>query len=259
MTFGAFGTFTYNQNKLINDDEPRFADPYQDRKGQTILAGYGYIADGLFQSQSEIDNSADQSALGNPRPGDIRYKDLNGDGVINQFDQTKINDGDIPKWEFGAAVNFTYGNFYISAFFQANEGSHRELSGVAQSPFGSNDDGNLYAVAEDRWTPENPLKNPFYPRLGYGQNANLNNSQPSTWWVKDISFIRFKTLDVGYNIRNKKWLSAAGLSNVQVYFDGINLCYWSPFKLWDPELNTGSGDTYPNTRNLSLGIRLNFK
>ena len=259
MTLGAFGTFTYNQNKLINDDEPPFADPYQDRKGQTILSGYGYIAEGLFQTQAEIDNSADQSGLGNPRPGDIKYKDLNGDGVINQFDQTKINDGDIPKWEFGLGVNYTYGNFYISAFFQANEGSHRELSGIARSPFNSNDDGNLYAVANDRWTPDNPSANPFYPRLGYGANANLNNSQPSTWWVKDISFIRFKTLDVGYNIRNKKWLGAAGLSNVQIYFDGINLFYWSPFKLWDPELNTGTGNTYPNTKNLSLGIRLNFK
>ncbi|AYD49454.1 TonB-dependent receptor [Arachidicoccus soli] len=259
MTLGGYGTFTYNQNKLMQDDEPRYSDPYQDRKGQSILAGYGYVAEGLFQSQSEIDNSADQSAVGNPRPGDIKYKDLNGDGVINQYDQTKITNGDVPRWEFGAAINFTYSDFYISAFFQGNMGAQRELSGVAQSPFNASDDGNLFAIANDRWTPENPLSHPFYPRLGYGQNANLNNSVPSTWWVKDISFIRFKTLDVGYNIRNKKWLNAAALSNVQIYFDAINLCYWSPFKLWDPELNTGDGDTYPNTRNLSIGIRINFK
>lgn len=258
MTLGFNGTFTFTSDKLIDDDEPRYADPYQDRKGQNILAQYGYIADGLFQSQAEIDNSPDQSALGNPRPGDIKYKDLNGDGVINQYDQTKISRGDVPNVIFGAGVNFTYGNFYISAFFQGNFGSYRTLGGIAQSPFQSSDDGNVYAMATSRWTPDNPQTNPFYPRLGYGSNANLNNAQPSSWWVKDISFVRFKTLDIGYNIKNKSWMKPMGLKNIQIYFDGINLCYWSPFKLWDPEMNTGDGDTYPNTRNLSVGIRANF-
>ncbi|WP_447640118.1 MULTISPECIES: SusC/RagA family TonB-linked outer membrane protein [Chitinophagaceae] len=258
MTLGFNGTFTYTSDKLVDDDEPKYADPYQDRKGQNILSQYGYIAEGLFQSQGEINNSADQSALGNPRPGDIKYKDLNGDGVINQYDQTKISRGDVPNVIFGAGVNFTYGNFYVSAFFQGNFGSYRTIGGIAQSPFQSSDDGNVYAMAMDRWTPENPKTNPFYPRLGYGSNANLNNAQPSTWWVKDISFVRFKTLDVGYNIKNKTWMRGMGLKNLQIYFDGINLCYWSPFKLWDPEMNTGDGDTYPNTRNLSIGIRANF-
>lgn len=258
MTLGFNGTFTYNQDRLIDDDEPLYADPYQDKKGQNVQAGQGYIAEGLFQSQAEIDNSPDQSALGNPRPGDIKYKDLNGDGVVDQYDQTTITRGDVPQWILGLGVNFTYGNFYIQAFFQANEGSYRTLSGIAQLPFNNSDDGNLYAAASDRWTPENPLEHPFYPRLGYGANANLNNSVPSTWWVKNISFIRFKTLDVGYNIKNKKWMGSIGLHNLQIYFDGLNLCYWSPFKLWDPEMNTGDGDKYPNTRNLSLGIRANF-
>ncbi len=259
MTLGFNGTFTYNQDRLVDDDEPRYADPYQDRKGQNINAQYGYIAEGLFQNQAEVENSPDQSNLGgNPRPGDIKYKDLNGDGVINQYDQTKISRGDVPKWEFGAGFNFTYGNFYISAFFQGNIGSYRTLSGIAQSPFAQSDDGNVYAMVSDRWTPDNPSAHPFYPRLGYGANANANNDVASTWWVKNISFIRFKTLDVGYNIKNQKWMGHIGLHNLQVYFDGINLMYWSPFKLWDPELDTGDGDVYPNTRNLSIGIRANF-
>lgn len=259
MTLGFNGTITYTADKLINDDEPLYADPYQNKRGQELSANYGYVAEGLFQSQAEIDNSPDQSALGSPRPGDIKYKDLNGDGVINQFDETTISKrGDVPNWIFGLGINFTYGNFYVQAFFQGNEGSYRMLSGIAQLPFNNGDDGNLYAIGSDRWTPENPSAHPFYPRLGYGANANLNNSVSSTWWLKNIGFIRFKTLDVGYNIKNKKWMGAIGLHNLQIYFDGLNLCYWSPFKMWDPETDTGDGDKYPNTRNLSIGLRANF-
>jgi hypothetical protein len=125
-------------------------------------------------------------------------------------------------------------------------------------PFNNADDGNLYAIASDHWTPENPNSHAFYPRLGYGATANLNNSVPSTWWVKNIGFIRFKTLDIGYNIKNTKWMQKMSMKNLQIYFDGMNLCYWSPFKMWDPEMNTGDGSTYPNTRDLSLGIRINF-
>lgn len=258
MTLGFNGTFTYNQDRLIDDDAPKYPEPYMDAKGQNVLAGQGFIAEGLFKNQAEIENSPDQSFMGNQRPGDIKYKDLNGDGVINQYDETKITRGDVPKWIFGAGVNFTYGNFYISAFFQGNEGAYRTLSGVAQSPYASSEDGNVYALASDRWTPDNPNPNAFYPRLGYGASANANNDVASTWWVKNIGFIRFKTLDIGYNIKNKKWMKSLALSNLQIYFDGINLCYWSPFKMWDPEMNTGDGDTYPNTRNLSIGLRANF-
>ncbi|MGF7229751.1 SusC/RagA family TonB-linked outer membrane protein [Arachidicoccus sp.] len=259
MTLGFNGTVTCTADRLINDDAPQYPFPYYNHRGQELLANFGYVAEGLFQSQAEINNSADQSALGNPRPGDIKYKDLNGDGVINQFDQTVISKrGDVPDWILGFGLNYTWGNFYVSAFFQGNEGSYRELSGIAQLPFNNADDGNLYAIASDHWTPENPNSHAFYPRLGYGATANLNNSVPSTWWVKNIGFIRFKTLDIGYNIKNTKWMQKMSMKNLQIYFDGMNLCYWSPFKMWDPEMNTGDGSTYPNTRDLSLGIRINF-
>lgn len=259
MTLGFNGTVTYTADRLIDDDAPQYPYSYYNKRGQDLLANFGYVAAGLFQSQAEIANSPDQSALGNPRPGDLKYKDLNGDGVINQFDQTYITKrGDVPNWILGFGLNYTWGNFYVSAFFQANEGSYRMLGGIAQLPFRYGDDGNLYAIASDRWTPDNPNPNAIYPRLGYGATANLNNSVNSTWWVRDISFIRFKTLDVGYNIKNTKWMKSMSMKNLQIYFDGINLCYWSPFKMWDPEMNTGDGSTYPNTRNLSLGVRINF-
>ncbi|MCF3112160.1 TonB-dependent receptor [Niabella sp. CC-SYL272] len=252
------GTFTYNTDVLVENKQAPFADPYQERRGQNILAQFGYVAEGLFQSQAEIDNSPDQSALGNPRVGDIKYKDLNGDGVINVYDQTKISRGDVPNLVYGFGFNVNVGQFYLSAFFQGLSGAYRTIGGVARVPFsGGGNDGNVYANIVDRWTEDNHAEHPFYPRLGFSSNATANNNQASTWWVKDISFIRFKTLDLGYNLP-KGSFKRIGMQNARIYFSGVNLLYWSPFKLWDPEMNTGDGNTYPNTRNLSIGIQANF-
>ncbi len=252
------GTFTYNTDVLIENRQAPFANPYQERRGQNILSTFGYIAEGLFQSQSEIDNSPDQSALGNPRVGDIKYRDLNGDGVINIYDQTKISRGDVPNLVYGFGVNLTFGQFYISAFFQGVSGAYRTLGGNARVPFSEGgNDGNVFANTIDRWTEENRAEHPIYPRLGFGNSVVANNNQTSTWWIKDISFIRFKTLDLGYNLP-KGSFSNLGLQNARIYFSGVNLFYWSKFKLWDPEMNTSNGDTYPNTRNLSIGIQANF-
>ncbi|MFT4093876.1 MAG: TonB-dependent receptor [Niabella sp.] len=252
------GTFSYNQDRLVENREAPYADPYQERRGQNILAQFGYVAEGLFQSQAEIDNSPDQSALGDPRVGDLKYKDLNGDGVINLYDQTKISRGDVPDLVYGFGVNFNVGKFYLSAFFQGISGAYRTLSGIARVPFsGDGNDGNVYANVTSRWTEDNPIDNPIYPRLAFGSVASANNDVASTWWVRDMDFIRLKTVDLGYNIPDNAF-KRMGLKNARIYFSGVNLLYWSKFKLWDPEMNTGDGNTYPNTRNFSVGIQANF-
>jgi len=252
------GTFTYNKTILVENSAAPYEEPYLDPQGQTILTNMGYIAEGLFQSEGEIATHADQSGVGGkPRVGDIKYKDLNGDGVINDLDETFIGHGDVAPWTFGFGVNVKYGNWYISAFFEGVQGADREISGNARSPFSGAEDNNVYALATDRWTPENHAENPFYPRLAYGKVPNANNNVSSTWWIKDISFIRFKTLNFGYNLPNKIF-KHTGFKNATIYCDAVNLCYWSPFKLWDPEMNTGNGNTYPNTRNIAVGFKVNF-
>jgi len=259
-TWSFNGTFSYNKDQVIDNDNPRQLYPYLERRGRNFLANYGYVADGLFQSQGEIDNHADQSELGAQRVGDIRYKDLNGDGVINSYDQTKIGNGDVPNWVYGAGFNVSYKNFYVGAFFQGVNGANRVLSGDGILPFNNStgpERSNLYAMAESRWTPENPSDDVFYPRLGYGNSVNKNNSVASTWWVKDVDFLRLKTVDLGYNIKAEK-LKSIGVKSARVYAQGVNLLYWSKFKLWDPELNTGNGSSYPNTRTYALGIQANF-
>lgn len=255
------GTVTYNRDKILENDAPVQPYPYMERRGYNVLSNYGYTAVGLFTNQKEIDNSADQSPLGgNPRPGDIRYKDLNSDGLINNLDISRIGNGDVPNWVYGFGFNVSWKNFYLGAFFQGVQGADRLLSGDGIIPFNNStgpERSNLLTIAENRWTEANPNPDAFYPRLAYGNAANKNNAVASTWWIKDISFIRLKTLDIGYNLPNK-WMKKIGIKNAKIYGQGFNLLYWSKFKLWDPELNTGNGAFYPNTRNFSLGIQFNL-
>ncbi|PUZ25324.1 TonB-dependent receptor [Chitinophaga parva] len=259
LNFSMRATFSYNKDKLLENGAAPYEAPYLDPRGQNINASQGYIAEGIFQSKAAIDNHADQSGIGGtPRIGDLQYRDLNGDGVVNAYDQTTINTGDVPRITVGMGFNFNYSNFYLSAFFQALQGARRMLSGIARSPFAGGVDNNLLANAEDRWTEDNHATHPFYPRLGYGASPNANNNVNSTWWVKDISVVRFKTLDMGYNLPKGKVFKKLGVQDARFYFTAINLFYWSPFKLWDPELNTGTGDSYPNTRNFSIGFQAHF-
>lgn len=251
------GTVTYNRDMIMENDQPVQPYPYMERRGYNALSTYGYTALGLFTDQREIDNAADQSPLGGkPRPGDIRYKDLNSDGLINNLDISRIGNGDVPNWIYGFGFNVEFKRFYLGAFFQGVNGADRLLGGDGIIPFNNStgpERSNLHTIAESRWTEANPDPNAFYPRLAYGNAANRNNAVASTWWVKDISFLRLKSLAFGYNLP-EKWVKKIGFRSAQVYGQGFNLIYWSKFKLWDPELNTSNGAIYPNTRNFSLGI-----
>ncbi|MCA0383885.1 MAG: TonB-dependent receptor [Bacteroidetes bacterium] len=251
------GTITYNRDKIIENDQPVQPFPYMERRGFNSLSTYGYTAMGLFADQKEIDNAPDQTPLGGrPRPGDIRYKDLNSDGLINNLDISRIGNGDVPNLIYGLGANVEWKRFYIGVFFQGSDGAQRLLTGDGIIPFNNStgpERSNLLTIAEDRWTEANPNPNAFYPRLAYGNAANRNNAVASSWWIKDISFVRLKTLAMGYNLPDK-WVKRAGFKSAQVYAQGFNLIYWSPFKLWDPELNTGNGAIYPNIRTFSVGL-----
>jgi hypothetical protein len=254
------GTVTYNRDMVIENGQPKQLFPYLETRGFNLSSVYGYTALGLFQSQREIDNAADQSFIGSPRPGDIRYKDLNADGKIDQNDISRIGNGDVPNLVYGFRFNVTWKNWYFGAFFQGISGADRQIRGDGIIPFNNTqgaERSNLFAVAQDRWTVENPNPKAFYPRLGYGNIANRNNAVVSSWWQKDIDFIRFKTLDFGYNLP-KSLAGRLSMKNARIYVQGLNLFYWSDFKLWDPELNTGNGSLYPLTRNITLGIQANF-
>ena len=155
----------------------------------------------------------------------------------------------------------SYKGFALSTFFQGTHGADIMLGGSGIFPFnGGGGLSNAYEIATDRWTPSNPRQDAFYPRLAYGEADNTNNTLESSWWVKDVNFLRLKSAQLSYNLPTK-FAEKIYLKNAAIYLIGNNLLTFSDWKLWDPELNTGgraNGAKYPINRTLSLGINVKF-
>jgi len=251
------GSFNYNKNLAVFDGLPPWRYDYLNRIGQPISQRFGYIATGLFQSQDEIDNSAVQS--GDVRVGDIRYKDLNGDGIINSNDQTAIGYGATPRIIYGLNFGGGYKGFDIALFFQgAALVDFNYASGFGTTPFTQGASyGNMYTQVLDRWTPTNPNPRPFYPRLSTNQDATTNY-YTSTWWIQRADYLRLKSAEIGYTFKGE-WMKKAAIKKIRVFTNGTNLLTFSPWKFWDPELGDGRGATYPNITTYNLGLRVNFQ
>ena len=269
------GNITFNKDKWIQGELPEQKYEWMNQYGRNINGVKGYVAEGLF-TQAEIDDMARWESLSDankaitPKPfasqfgtvkaGDIKYKDLNNDGQIDAYDQTYISRGDVPTTVYGFGFTVGWKDLSVGMMFQGVAGAERVLNGSSINPFnGGGGSGNLYSNIGDRWTEENPDQNAFYPRLSYGSEttSNINNFQKSTWWVRNMNFLRLKTLQISYNLP-KPWVNKVHLKNAAVYVMGTNLFTLSRFKLWDPELNTDNGASYPNTTSYSVGINFTF-
>ena len=269
------GNVTFNKDKWIQGELPEQKYEWMNQYGHNINGVKGYVAEGLF-TQTEIDDMARWESLSDankaitPKPfasqfgtvkaGDIKYKDLNNDGQIDAYDQTYISRGDVPTTVYGFGFTVGWKDLSVGMMFQGVAGAERVLNGSSVNPFnGGGGSGNLYSNIGDRWTEENPDQNAFYPRLSYGSEttSSINNFQKSTWWVRNMNFLRLKTLQISYNLP-KPWVNKVHLKNAAVYVMGTNLFTLSRFKLWDPELNTDNGASYPNTTSYSVGINFTF-
>ena len=265
------GNVTFNKDKWIQGELPEQKYEWMNQYGHNINGVKGYVAEGLF-TQTEIDDMARWESLSDankaPKPfasqfgtvkaGDIKYKDLNNDGQIDAYDQTYISRGDVPTTVYGFGFTVGWKDLSVGMMFQGVAGAERVLNGSSVNPFNGGG-GSLYSNIGDRWTEENPDQNAFYPRLSYGSEttSNINNFQKSTWWVRNMNFLRLKTLQISYNLP-KPWVNKVHLKNAAVYVMGTNLFTLSRFKLWDPELNTDNGASYPNTTSYSVGINFTF-
>jgi hypothetical protein len=235
-------------------------------KGQPVNRNFGYIAERLFVDDIEAQNSPSQIFSTNGKPpkgGDIKYRDLNGDGKIDGADQTFIGFPQVPEILYGFGISAGYKGFDITAFFQGQARVSFFINPNTTSPFipspNSNIAGNtqlLSDFANDHWSEENQNLYALYPRLGVNRADLENNLQSSTWWMRDGSFVRLKSLDVGYTLP-RQFLRKAKLSNCRIYFNGLNLFTWSSFKMWDPEL-AGNGFNYPIQKVFNIGINLNL-
>ena len=257
LSVSARGNFTFNRNRLIYNDQPSQVEEYLNDAGFAFNQRKGLISCGLFESQEDIDSWPEQT-FGAVQPGDIKYKDINGDGCVDQNDKVAIGYTTVPEINYGFGASLSYKGFDVSVFFSGVDNVSRQIGGT--NLYGASSapllTGQVFKeVAQQHWTVSNPNPNAPYPRLG--TTRSNNNVQTSDYWTRDMSFLRLKNAEIGYTFP-KKWIKKAGMQALRIYVAGTNLLTFSDFKLWDPELETATGAKYPITRNVSFGLNINF-
>ena len=247
------GNYSFNRNKVLEDDSTA-AYPWQSTIGNKVGQRFGLVALGLFESYEEI--AASPMQTGDTRPGDIKYKDVNGDGKIDEYDKVPIGWGSVPEIMYGFGFSVGWKNLSLTAMFQGAAHVDAMLSGEGVLPFSQGSSrGNLLSNITDRWTEQNPSQDVFYPRLSIG-NINMNY-ETSTWWLKNTDYLRLKNIELSYRLPDR-WMKRIHLDNARVFIQGVNLLTFSSFKIWDVELGDGRGARYPNIASVSLGVNFNF-
>ncbi|MDR1886817.1 MAG: TonB-dependent receptor [Prevotellaceae bacterium] len=250
------GNFTYAVNTLIDRDEPQLPFEYMSNLGKPLNRNRGLIALGLFRDQADIDGSPNQT-FSPVLPGDIKYKDMNGDNQIDGNDMTQLGEPTIPQIVYGFGVSASYKGFDFSVMFQGAAKTSIMIGDI--HPFNQQYSQLYRFIADDVWTEANPNPDAKYPRMVAFASPNAhNNHQSSTYWLRDGAFMRLKHLEIGYTYRFARF-----------YLSGLNLLTFSPFKHWDPELNAmdsgngytstrARGLTYPTLRTFSAGLQFTF-
>ena len=262
----ARGNFTYATSKYKVYEEPIYKEAYRQHPGYSINQRWGYIAERLFIDDEEAANSPSQADFGSQYGGgDIKYTDVNGDGVINAADMVPIGNPISPEIIYGFGFSVGYKGFDASVFFQ----------GLANESFWINSDGYstknedakgglapfykqtqlLQAIADSHWSESNRDIYAFWPRLS--TYVNTNNTPTSTWWMRDGSFLRLKQVELGYTLPKeltRKW----HMNSLRLYMSASNVFCWSRFKMWDPEQGR-SALNYPLQRTINVGVNVTFE
>lgn len=258
------GTFTYSTSKRQVVDELNYdaSLKHLSTVGSSLTQEWGYIAERLFIDQKEVTNSPTQfgdqglgAKAGDIMAGDIKYRDITGDGQITSDDRVAIGNPTQPEIIYGFGASLRYKNLDFSFYFQGSARSSFFIDAAAIQPFyqsGGLQNGLLNAIAQDHWSEENRNVYALWPRLSAARVAS--NNEQSTWWMRNGSYLRLKSVDMGYNFRNIKRL---GLQGGRLYFSASNLFLLSSFKLWDVEMG-GNGLGYPIQSVYSLGLELSF-
>ena len=257
---------TYSKNEIVDRDEENNYYWYKMQKGHRVNQARGLISLGLFKDYDDIRNSPVQDFDGyKVMPGDIKYKDVNGDGKIDGNDQVAIGATTKPNLIYGFGIAANWKGLDVNLHFQGAGKSTYFIDGSTVHMFKLGDGwGNVLSemANSNRWisadisgdpATENP--NAEYPRLSYGPNSN--NYQQSTYWLRNGSYLRLKTVEVGYTLPTQL-VNKVHFNTVRIFFVGTNLLTWSAFKLWDPEMGSTDGKRYPLSKNLSLGISVNL-
>lgn len=251
----ARGTFTYATSEYKMYEEPAYLNtPWRLHYGHSLGQQWGLIAERLFVSDEEIKNSPIQQ-FGEYKAGDIKYKDINNDGKIDEQDKVPIGYPKTPEINYGFGFSAGYKGIDFSIFFQGSARSSFWISPSAISPFTQNGGGQLMQeIVDSHWSEDNRDLYAFWPRLSDKEISN--NQQTSTWFMRDGSFIRLKSLELGYTIPTS-WTKKVKVDRLRLYLSGSNLLCFGKFKMWDPEMG-GNGLGYPVQRVFNLGLNLDF-
>ena len=257
---------TYSKNEIGDYDEENNVYAYQYQRGYRVNQVRGLIAEGLFKDYDDIRNSPKQE-FGDVQPGDIKYKDVNGDGVVNSGDECAIGATSTPNLIYGLGVSVQWKGFDFNLHFQGAGKSTFMTYGKCVYAFSEGQWGNIFkGMLDDRWVDaetaaqlgltanENP--NATYPRLSYGGNSN--NYRNSTFWLRDGRYLRLKTLDFGYTLP-KQVVNKIHFQNVRFYVSGTNLfLLYKKFGMWDPESLQPRGEDYPITKAVTVGVQVSL-
>lgn len=260
------GNMTYSKSLIGDYDEENSVYPYQNQHGYRVGQVRGLIAEGLFKDYDDIRNSPKQE-FGVVQPGDIKYKDVNGDGVVNGGDVCAIGATSTPNLIYGLGTSVQWKNFDFNLHFQGAGKSTFLIYGKCVYAFSENQWGNIFkGMLDDRWVDAetatqlgiaaNEDVNASYPRLSYGGNAN--NYQASTYWLRDGRYLRLKNLDFGYTLP-KTLVNQMHINSLRFYVSGTNLLLLSKkFDTWDPESLQPRGEDYPITKAVTVGLQINL-
>ncbi|MEI7503693.1 MAG: hypothetical protein WCJ61_10455, partial [Paludibacter sp.] len=239
--------------------EPQYPYPYMSSIGQPMNQPRGLIAERLFIDELDVLNSPsqyNQTANSNGvkyMAGDIKYVDVNKDGKIDDSDMVPIGFPTVPEIIYGFGASIGYKNVDFSFFFQGSGRSSFFIDPTSISPF-VNERNALKIIADNHWSDDNPDPNAFWPRMSVASVPN--NEKPSTWWLRDGSFLRLKSVEFGYSLPSKL-MKKINVEKARFYASGTNLFVISRFKLWDPEMG-GQGLGYPPQQIINLGLNVNF-
>ncbi|MEC3881658.1 SusC/RagA family TonB-linked outer membrane protein [Parapedobacter sp. 10938] len=242
--------FTYATSEFRVYEEPQYEESYLSRVGYPLSQQWGYIAERLFVDDAEVANAPRQN-FGDYMGGDIKYRDLNGDGQITERDRVPIGHPTDPEIIYGFGASFGYKRFDMSFFFQGSARSSFWIDPVATSPF-NEETQLLKAYADNYWSEDHRNSYALWPRLS--STVVGNNTQRSTWFMQDGGFLRLKQAEFGYTFPDVL-LQKLGVANVRFYASGLNLFAISSFKLWDTEMG-GNGLGYPVQRVFNLGLHV---
>ena len=248
------GNLSYAKNKIVYKDEIPHKYPWLYETGQSVGQPFGFIFDG-FVTEADLESGKLPDHKLDLKPGDAKYKDLNGDNIIDDNDQCPIGNPIYPQLTAGITAGFEYKGFDFSMLWAGSGKVSRFISAGLRVPFGGGNYGLLQYMIDDHWTPKT-AETAKTPRFSGAANAN-NYTRNSTLWLKDASYIRLKNVQIGYTFKGE-WMKKIHLKNMRIYASGENLLTFDHLKIADPEATDDKQFQYPLQMIFNIGLNLNF-